>query len=243
MAYFALGFAVLAGLLLISKWYTTADVQTLLKVLRWVAIGLLGGVMLVLLASGRIGLALAAAAFLLPWALRTLRSTASGAYAGGGSTGSERTSAIRTRFLHMSLDHASGRLDGEIVDGPEAGRRLSDLSREALMALWIEYNRQDPQSAQLLEAYLDRMDPQWREAAGARQDDAVGGGGAASSEPGAMSRDDAYRVLGLVPGASDDEIKAAYHRLIAGLHPDRGGSGYLAAQVNRARDTLLRRSP
>ncbi len=242
MAYFLLGFALLAGFLLISKWYAAADVRTLLKALRWVAIGLLGAATVFLLASGRLGLALGAAAFLLPWAMRSLRSAGPSGFADGGTAGGggERTSAIRTRFLHMSLDHSSGRLDGEIIDGPHAGRRLGELARDALIALLGEFNGQDPQSAQLLEAYLDRVDPQWREAGNGRNDQ-PGGAGATGSEPGAMSRIDALRVLGLEPGASDDEVRAAHHRLIAGLHPDRGGSGYLAAQVNRARDTLLRR--
>lgn len=239
MAYFLLGFALLAGVLLISKWYATADVRTLLNALRWTAIGLLGLVTLVLLVSGRLGLALGAAAVLLPWAMRSLRSTGMGGYAAGGAGGGDRTSTIRTRFVHMSLDHASGRLDGEIIDGPQAGQRLNALSREALIGLLADYHRQDPQSAQLLEAYLDRMDPSWREAAADAGAEA-GGGDAGPAAPGVLSRDDAYRILGLEPGASDDEIKAAHHRLIASLHPDRGGSSYLAAQVNRARDILLR---
>ena len=245
MAYFLLGFALLAGFLLVFKWYTTADVRTLLKALRWIVIGLLGTATLVLLVSGRLGLALGAAAFLLPWAMQALRSTGStgaGGYTRGGVAGggSERTSEIRTRFLRMSLDHASGRLDGEIIDGSRVGQRLNEMPRQALITLLADYHRQDPQSAQLLEAYLDRTDPQWREVSGAPGGDSDGTGAASTAEPGAMSRDDAYRVLGLEPGASDEEVKAAHHRLIAGLHPDRGGSSYLAAQVNRARDTLVR---
>lgn len=242
MAYFVLGFALLAGLLLISKWYTTVDARTLLRALRWVAIGLLSAFTIVLLASGRLGLALGAAAFLFPWAMQAMRSIGRSGYATGGPAGEvhSRTSAIRTRFLHMSLNHESGRLEGEIIDGPEVGSRLCEMSQEALITLLGTYNRLDPQSAQVLAAYLDRINPHWREAGHARQDD-TSDAGAASGKQGAMSRMDALRVLGLEPGTSDDEVRAAYHRLIAGLHPDRGGSGYLAAQVNRARDTLLRR--
>lgn len=57
----------------------------------------------------------------------------------------------------------------------------------------------------------------------------------------AMSVADAYRILGLAPGAGEGEIEAAHHRLIALVHPDKGGSSFLAAQVNRARDLLLGR--
>ena len=54
-----------------------------------------------------------------------------------------------------------------------------------------------------------------------------------------MTRAEALAVLGLSEGASRQDIKAAYQRIISGLHPDRGGSDYLAAQVNEAKDVLL----
>jgi len=57
--------------------------------------------------------------------------------------------------------------------------------------------------------------------------------------PSGMSREDAYAVLDLAPGASETMIREAHRRLMAKLHPDRGGSDYLAAQINQARDVLL----
>jgi DnaJ family protein C protein 19 len=54
-----------------------------------------------------------------------------------------------------------------------------------------------------------------------------------------MSRDEAYEVLGLHPGASETEIKEAHRRLMRGAHPDAGGSDWLAARINQARDILL----
>jgi DnaJ family protein C protein 19 len=56
---------------------------------------------------------------------------------------------------------------------------------------------------------------------------------------GAMTRDEAYEVLGLHPGASEPEIKEAHRRLMRGAHPDAGGSDWLAARINQARDILL----
>jgi DnaJ-domain-containing protein 1 len=111
------------------------------------------------------------------------------------------------------------------------------MDEASLIRLLAGYRLEDAQSAQLLEAYLDRAFSEWRQHAAAHEEQAK----AASGEPTAMSKEDALRVLGLEAGASEAEIKAAYHRLISSLHPDRGGSGYLAAQVNRARDVLLGR--
>jgi len=54
-----------------------------------------------------------------------------------------------------------------------------------------------------------------------------------------MSRDEAYEVLGLHPGASETDIKEAHRRLMRGAHPDAGGSDWLAARINQARDILL----
>jgi hypothetical protein len=69
------------------------------------------------------------------------------------------------------------------------------------------------------------------------------GGGSQSAPPprsgGPMSRAEAYQVLGLQPGATEDDIRAAHRRLMQGAHPDHGGSDWLAARINQARDVLL----
>lgn len=247
MGYLVLGVGVLAAFLMVSRWYVSVDTRTLLRALRRLGLVLAGLVVMFLAVTGRLGLAIGAGAFLLPWAMQHLRASRSTAgYAGlgsaGGGSGGARTSSIRTRFIHMKLDHASGDLDGNIVDGRHVGRRLGELGRDELVELLSSYRRMDPSSEQLLEAYLDRRHPEWRQHRD-DQDAKQGNERYDSSGPdsGTMSREDAYRVLGLEPGASDVDIKAAHHRLIAGLHPDRGGSSYLSAQVNRARDILFGR--
>jgi hypothetical protein len=61
----------------------------------------------------------------------------------------------------------------------------------------------------------------------------------ASRQGGAMRRAEAYEVLGLAPGASEVEIRAAHLRLMRAAHPDSGGSDWLATRINQARDVLL----
>ena len=55
-----------------------------------------------------------------------------------------------------------------------------------------------------------------------------------------MSLDQARAILGVVPGATRAEIEAAYRHLIHRAHPDQGGTSGLAAQLNAARDRLVK---
>jgi DnaJ domain len=145
-----------------------------------------------------------------------------------------RRSRVRSRMLDMELDHDSGTLAGQIVAGRFAGRALAELQAAELRALYVEI-RQDPDGLSLLEAYLDRRTPGWREDF---QDDAATGTGRRRSRN-AMTKEEAYEVLGVQPGAEAEEIRRAHRTLMKKLHPDQGGSTYLAARVNEARDLLL----
>ena len=148
-------------------------------------------------------------------------------------------STVRTRFVSMELDHDTGEMDGDILEGPYAGRRLSDLDVDSLLDLLHAAASADAQSAQVLQSYLDRMHgDEWRERAGDSADATDEAGAAASS--GRMSREEAFEILGLEVGASDEDIKLAHRRLIREYHPDRGGSDYLAAKINEAKDLLLK---
>jgi len=176
---------------------------------------------------------------LLMWFRRrqSLSSTGGGAWGTGQRPSGTGRSDVETAFFAMSLDHATGRLDGWIKKSRFAGRRLSELTRDELLDLRREVAG-DPDSASVLEAYLDRTQgPDWR---GPGNDNQRGqSGAAAGGTDGAMTREEAYEVLGLKPGANEKEIRDAHHRLMKKLHPDQGGSDYLAARVNRARDILL----
>lgn len=150
-----------------------------------------------------------------------------------------RTSRVRTALLEMQLDHATGAMDGQIFAGPFAGQSLGTLGVPDLLSMRAMC---DAQSLALLEAYLDRRAPAWREHA---QADAGGGSmgggeaGSAAGDGGAMSEQEAYQVLGLEPGADAASVRAAHRTLMKKLHPDHGGSSYLAAKINRAKEVIL----
>jgi hypothetical protein len=153
------------------------------------------------------------------------------------------SSDVETPILRMHLDHDSGHLDGMVLDGEHRGRYLSELSLEELMALLQECRLRDSESATLLEAYLARHHgAAWQEsgeAAGSGEKTHERRGGRAPGSGAAMSREEAYAVLGLKRGASASEIRRAHHELMKKIHPDQGGSNYLATKINQAKETLL----
>jgi hypothetical protein len=156
-----------------------------------------------------------------------------GLFAGAGSRTSGQTSSVRSHYLEMTLDHDSGALSGRIIAGPNAGRPLDAFDLPQLLAM---ANQFDAESIALLESYLDRRFPAWRQHA---QGDAAGRQRRAASS-GKMTDEEAYQILGLEAGAGREEISRAHRVLMKKLHPDQGGSTYLAARVNEAKDTLLR---
>ena len=163
-------------------------------------------------------------------------------------TSGARLASVRTAFLEMALDQATGALSGHVLAGSFTGRDLGSLTRVDLAVLWRECRAGEVQSRQLLEAYLDRRWPEWRaemprSGAGAASGNGAGSNG--STNPGdgdrpraPMTRAEAYDVLGLPAGAAIDDIKSAHRNLMKRLHPDQGGSNYLAAKINEAKDIL-----
>ncbi len=143
------------------------------------------------------------------------------------------TSHVRSAYLEMELDHDSGAMRGRVLAGRHQGMTLDRLDVKTLTALTGEI---DDESRALLMAYLDRREPRWREHA---QGDAATGRPAASS--GKMTEQEAYQILGLEPGAGAEAIAAAHRTLMKKFHPDQGGTTYLAARINEAKEILLRR--
>jgi hypothetical protein len=154
----------------------------------------------------------------------------------GGASGQRspgRTSRVRSQVFEMTLDHDSGALSGQIVAGPNAGHSLEEFDLPQLIAMIPGL---DAESVPLLESYLDRRFPAWRQNA---QGDAARGQGRPAAS-GKMTNEEAYQILGLQAGAGRDEIGRAHRALMKKLHPDQGGSTYLAARVNEAKEVLLR---
>jgi len=157
-------------------------------------------------------------------------------FRGAPSGGQARVSRARSAMIEMQLDLDSGKMSGWILDGPMQGQTLDLLARPACLDLYATCLRDDPDGARLLEAYLDRRFAGWREAAQGQ-----GEARRASAGAGVMTEKEAYEVLGLAQGASAEEITRAHRALMKKLHPDHGGATSLAARVNQAKDTLLRR--
>lgn len=230
-AYFALGFIALVVIVYGVRGLSRADPATLAAVLRYLAIALAAAGVLLLVLGGRIGLLMMLASLAYPiWRRWQAQRQAAGIGRRQGAS-----SSLETAYLSVSLDHDTGTVDGRVKLGRFAGRRLGELSRADLVLLLDEIRREDPGSVAVLEAYLDRIHgPDWRRAEeeAARSDRARPGRSA-------MSREEALAMLGLSAGASEGEIRDAHRRLMLKLHPDHGGSDYLAARLNEARDVLL----
>jgi hypothetical protein len=147
-------------------------------------------------------------------------------------------SSVDTRFLRLGLDHETGQVTGDVIAGPFAGRRIESLRVEELVELLGHYEREDKASARLVEAYLDRTSPRWREMHA--EDAAAAPGHAGTTWPGnSMGRGEALFILGLGPGSTPEEIRLAHRRKLQEHHPDRGGDPDVAARINQARDVLL----
>ena len=155
---------------------------------------------------------------------------------GGGRRSAGSSSTVRSPFLEMRLDHDTGAMSGQVLGGAYAGKSLDNIPDEELPKLYREV-AVDEESRALLEAYFDRRIPGWREDFEA--DAATGSRRAPQTGP--MTDEEAYQILGLAPGADESEIRAAHRRLMMKVHPDQGGSTFLAAKINEAKDRLLSR--
>ncbi|RKT46022.1 DnaJ domain-containing protein [Thiocapsa rosea] len=240
---------ILGAVLWFLHWFRVTPAHRVSQVLRKAAFWGVIGVLVLAAATGRLSPIFAAVGAAIPLLLRAaavvrlfpaiqqlLRGLGLGGLAGpAGAGGGARASSIRTKFFEMRLDHATGTMDGQILDGPFKDRRLSDLTLDELMRILEFYRDADAQSAAVLEAYLDRE----READWRQSDLGDGRTGRAPAHSERLTKTEAWAILGLEPDADADAIRTAHRRLMQRLHPDRGGSDYLAAKINEAKRLLL----
>jgi len=136
------------------------------------------------------------------------------------------SSPNETLYIRWTVDPRTGETGGVVRRGPLRGRALGELSLSSLRELHAECIRADPAGTTALEAFLERsFGATWRTTAPSRRNE--------------LSREEALRMLGLGSSAPRGEIRAAYRRLVMKLHPDHGGTDYLAAKLNEARERLL----
>ncbi len=219
----------------LSKVFARTNTGALARALKVVGGVLALGAAAVVGLRGRIDMALllaSLAAWLLGWSVFRLPGFGSRATPSPG-----RVSRVRSAMIEMELDHDTGTMGGSVLAGAFAGHRLDDLDETALKRLYEACRASDPDGVRLLEAYLDRRFAGWREDA---QGDAHPRAGS-EAQTGAMTEQEAYQILGLQPGAGAEEIRRAHRSLMKKLHPDQGGSTYLAARVNQAKEMLLGR--
>ncbi len=238
LGYFILGVALLLSLLLIARWVVATDPRVLAKGVRYGGGAAAASLAVYLLVSGRWPYAMAALSAALPFILRW-RMLRDRFRAASGPTPGKR-SEVETRMLHMILDHDSGDMSGTVVAGVQAGRGLETLTFFELLGLREECRVEDPQSVSLLESYLERRyGADWRDRAEAKEEPGGPRGSGRRKSSTAMTRAEALDILGLEEGAAPEAIKEAYRRLMMKLHPDAGGTAYLAAKLNQAKDLLL----
>jgi hypothetical protein len=225
--------ALLALLFFLLKRFNRLSKEKQKKISKTVIFSALGLLLVVLVLSGRLSWVFAAAGAVLPLIPRLMRFALS-----FGPTvwpylkrfQQNRQGHMQSRFIKLQIDMLSGELKGEVLEGEQAGQKLQDLTLSQLQQLLQTYQSEDIDSANLLQAYLNRVHPGWSGA---------DSGSTYTPSNSQMTEQQAREILGVSAEADKKEIGKAHKRLMQKLHPDRGGSDYLAVQVNQARDLLI----
>lgn len=233
----------------ITGWYWIRSLPPPQRRPAMIKLGIAGAIAIIaiLALTGRFYLVLALLAGLLPFLKRLLPGLVLGRVLRGGIPG-RRTkpqpgnqSRVTSDILDMTLDHDSGDMTGRVLKGPFAQKSLADLGEVEFIELLRYCRSEDDDSARLLESYLDRrFGDSWREddPDQAAAEEAPGQGTAPDrSRP--LTELEALEILGLEPGATRDEIIQAHRQLMQKMHPDRGGSTYLASLINEAKAALI----
>ncbi|MFC7538150.1 hypothetical protein ACFQU2_40790 [Siccirubricoccus deserti] len=222
-------------LLLVLRGFATARIETIRNLGLWIA-GLVALVVVVLVVlSGRAGQVIWTLLLFSPLLLRRVQGWLAARRFRARPGADTGESAVETATLSMRIELASGRITGRVRRGRQSGRDLAELTLPELLELLADCRADDPDSVPLLETWLDRAAPDWRAAEAAMGD----GTAPPAGRSGPMTRAEALEILGLMEPTTEAEIRAAHRRLMRGAHPDQGGSDWLAARINQARDVLL----
>ncbi len=266
MQWFLLGIGLFVAAGFMIRWLSSAEPKDIRKIGLWVVVLLLGGLAAWLLLTGKLAAMVAALVAAIPFLVRILKIGlmwpllrrmfgfarswgGSGGRSGHSSAGSGRVSEIKTDYLHMYLDHDSGQLGGTVVQGTMAGRDLDTLGLDELQALYGDCCGAQDQSQTVLETYLERRPDcsGWQNWQASRDANDNGNGRAGNDSEqagsgfrsGEMNAGEARKILGVSEEATREDINRAYQVLIKAVHPDHGGSDYLASKINAARSLLL----
>ena len=228
LVYLVLGIVLVILSIIALRWFEATSSARLAKNLKRAFLGI--GILMALYfaVTGKIGLAILPLALtFLPVLFSSFRNSA--IPSGDGSSSSGQSSQVETEYLKMELDHDSGRIDGVILKGLHANKNLQDLSFSELRDLHEKYKLDDIQSARLVESFMDReFGAEWQAEEPSFNEQST-----------KMTEAEAYAVLGLEPGSSKMDIREAHHKLLLKIHPDHGGSDYLATKINQAKELLL----
>ena len=227
--------AVLVGLGLLCYLFIKTPAARLKRFLFW-GVGILSvGVLIFLLYRLSGSFIWSWIVFLIPLILRwrgLIQQIRNAAKTVSGPT-KDQVSSVHTEFLEMSLHHDTGEMSGLIKKGETTGQRIESLNLNQLFEL-LDEAKSDATSIQLLERFLDKkFDENWRDKyQGTRQN--------SHHNAATIARSQALDILGLTDPVTREEIKEAHRRLMLANHPDRGGSTFLATQINEAKDFLLK---
>ncbi len=252
MPWLVLGFCLLIATILLARWFVGANPAQIVKLVKYGGAALLSLIAAFFAVTGRFAYAapagIGALMLLGKW---PFRGGGFGRSVGPGAPGGRRwpfghgkaapspgqSSEVAAEWVRVVLDHDSGGMAGTVLKGRFQGRELADLSFEQLVELLSECHATDEQSAALIATYIERTHGEdWQQRAAE-----VGAKRATAGGDAKMTVEVAYSVLGLEPGARDEAIRDAHRNLMKKLHPDQGGSTYLASKINEAKDLLLHR--
>ena len=225
-----LALILLVGVMWFMSWYAKAPAENRNSAIKKGLLYFVAIALMLLVITGRIPILFAAVSAAIPFFHRLMAFRGIFGILGRFAGQKFGPTTLTTAWLIVEYDLAKRSLDATVTKGQLIDKKLSELSDTELNTLLAQV-KEDFQSRAAVNAYLM-----------ARQGSAYSQqNGPNSSTEAQISVVQAYEILGLEQNASHEQIKKAHKQLMQKIHPDRGGSSYLAAQINAAKDVLLKR--